>query len=234
MDESASRKEIVISDLKNWSHHLETSAYVILTLAYLIVNRDSLPIDMQLYLILEIIAGISFCGIYTFSVPYKYGIHKLMCNIDEICDERKDELTSEFYERTEKIVYFLFNKILPLDTIFFLITYNSMSVITVIYNIFYLDGELNYEKFFRMLYLLYLTLHFVQSSSRSNTYGYFLFQIAFLSIDPRWAYCEHAARNRFRGALVSHSCGSALHVHHFQPLHSYFVQGFRRRVRQDR
>lgn len=154
MDKSAPRKEIVISYLKNWYQYTESLAFVGLTFANLVVNRDSLPIDVQFFLILEIIAGFSLAGIYMFSSPYKYKNYMLMMRIDEICDQRKTEFTNDIYSRTEKLVYFLHKVVLPLDSIFFLITYITMSLAFWIYYVYCSEEELDYEKLFRAVYLL--------------------------------------------------------------------------------
>lgn len=156
MSRSSSRKEILMSHLTNWCHYTNSSVIVFLTFANLIVNRENLSIYLQCFLVLEIFVGFSICGIYMFAAPYKYEFYNLMSRIDEICDERKNEFTSEIYSKTEKFVYFLHKVILPLDSIFFFISYITMSVIFVIYYVYYLGQELDFEKLFHMMYTLYV------------------------------------------------------------------------------
>lgn len=159
MNKSSSRGDILISHLKNWCYYMSSLAIVILTFANLIVNRGNLSIDLQCYIVLEILLSCLMCGIYIFAAPYKYEHYNLMSDIDEICVGRKSEFTSEIYSRTEKFLYFLHRVILPLDSIFFFFSYITISVIFVIY---YSSGqELDYEKLFHLMYTLYVFTKFI-------------------------------------------------------------------------
>lgn len=123
MDESASCKEMVINNyvyLTNLWHLFDTAAFVLLTFATLILNRITLPLDIQYYLALHMVTGLSMSGIYIFATPYKRGIHKIVRRIDEICDERTNEFLSEICAGTENFVYFVHKSVLPLDAIFFI------------------------------------------------------------------------------------------------------------------
>lgn len=156
LSESASRSEVLISHLKNVFHYTISSTVLGLLLANMIVNHDNFPIEMRSFFVLEFIAGLPMCGILFCTAPFKFEIHKLMENIDELCDERKSEFTSKIYSRTEKVVYFLHKVILPLDSTFFLFSYLSISCSFAIYHTIFSDEELDYENLFHMMYLLYV------------------------------------------------------------------------------
>lgn len=155
MSETGARKELLISHLKNWSHFTVSSAFWVLLVTYLVANRDRLPIEVQYSSSLEIFGCFSLCGIYIGAAPHKYHILKLMKNIDDICDERRNEFTHEIYSRAEKVVYILHKVILPIDSIFF-----SFSYFLIFFVIFSASHvlipytESDYGNLFHVLYIM--------------------------------------------------------------------------------
>lgn len=159
LEKSASRKEKFISNLKNWILYIEILLYAVLTLGFLITNRDSLPIHVQYYLVLQIIGTASITGVYVGSAPYKYQIHDLLKYIDATCEERKNEFTSQIYSRTERIVVTLHKYVFTTTLAFSVSSYVVLSVLTAV-GLYFSDDEFESEKLYHANNLLYSFLLF--------------------------------------------------------------------------
>lgn len=154
MDESESQRKIVLNNLMNVYQFTAGAILVFSTFANIIMNDDRLSVDLINFILLEMFGVFSVSGMYITFAANKYSIHTLLKSIDEISDDRRNELTSAFYSRTVNIVYFLHKFLVPINFIFFYAVYLLMSLQSVIYNAYYSDKDFAYENLFHLTYLL--------------------------------------------------------------------------------